>query len=576
MKKTLTINKAQLPVFCHSPKNLIQIGGRNTGKSNLLARGIDRMKLMPGSVSTLTSASYKQIMSNILPSVLSNLERLGYQKDIHYFVKKVPPKQYKLPYETPLDFEHYITFVHKERSWGISLVSMDRKDTSGRGKNIDFEFTDEFLTFDMDDYNQVVHAANRGNYDRGWEKYGFHHGVWHFSSMPLELKRKKILEFADYYKDEYKIDYIETWQKIVNLQMQLFEITNPKDFVLLYNEMISVKRTIYPRISKKNNLLFMLTNAIENKYGGGFKWMKEQYLTTPSPLLFQIEIMNQVIDKVQDNYYFLDNRHEYKNAHNYTYLDTLGTNFKKLKQDDCRHDSDVLPNKPLILSFDWGGRFSCMNISQLVEHIDILSLPESHFLTNQYLNEVRKTKHDNLKILNVVNEMWIKPKKIIKHLANQFINYYKYHKNKQLVFVKDRHGDLARNNVKSWNNEFMDYLKDAGWKISMLQHPGQEPAHSIVYLLMNNILQQINVYKYPIMRFNADRCKNTLISLKNAEVEEKSKGLRKVKKSEHINSGVDPLHATHFSDSINKLVYTYVPRMKSSLSTSGAIPTRVK
>ena len=573
--KQLSINNAQLPAFVYSPKYLTMIGGRNTGKTNLVARGIDRMKAMPGSVTTLTSASYKQIMTNILPSAFSYLERLGYQKGIHYFVKEAPPKNFKLPYEMPLNFEHYITFAHPERCWGLALVSMDRKDTSGRGKNIDFEISDEFLTFNMDDYNAVVHASNRGNDDRGWQKYGWHHGAWHFSSMPYEQIKKKIIETAKYYKEQFNIDYIETWRKVVELQLQLLEIDNPEDFMFLYNEMQVLRRLMYPRVSKEGHL-FMFTNALDNPQGGGFKWIKEQYRTSSSHIIFLIEIMNQIIDQVRDNYFFLDTRHEYQNANNYDYIDSLGSNWKQLQTDDCRQDADRLNNLPLLISFDWGGRFSGINIQQKIERQDIEMLPNSHFLVKHFNKHSLRLAHDNIKIINFINEFWIKPpSEMIKHLAYKFINFYKYHSNKKAYIINDKHGDLTRNQLKTWNQEFIDFLIENGWTVEIMHHPKQEPPQAVVYKLVNNILTEVNPEMYPLFCFNADRCKNTLISMKNTQVKETIKGLKKDKSSEHINSKVDPLHATHFSDSVGKFAFTYIPHIINSNDTSH-VATRMK
>ena len=560
--RNLSINNAQLPIYLLNPKYLDMIAGRNTGKTNILSRGMDRMKLMPGSTVSLTSASYKQILSNILPSALSYLERLGYQKDIHYFFKKAPPKEYarKLPFEIPLSFEHYITFVHKKRCWGMPLISMDRGGSmSGRGKNIDFELSDEFLTFNMDDYNKAIHSANRGNDDRGWGKYGWHHGAWHFSSMPYDALGKKKLESAKYYETEYGIDYIGLWKKVVNMQLQLFEIEDPKDYVFQYNEMLKLKRLMIPRVSKKG-LMFMLANALDNPHGGGFAWMKEQYETTPTPLIFLIEVMNQIIDQVEDNYYYLDDRHEYKNAVNYDFLDSLGDNFKQIQKEDCRHDSDHMTNLPLILSFDWGGRFSGMNVQQQIERKHIQHLPQGNFMHDLFFAELSKRGVLDIKLITFINEFYIKPpKQMIKHLAAQFIDYYKYHQNKTITFINDTNGDHKRNTLKTWNEEFVDALKDNGWRVTVKKHYGQEPPHDVVWKLINNVLREVNPEKFPIFRFNADKCKNTLISMKNTKVVETVRGMKKDKKSENTNSGIKPEHATHFSDSIGKFTYTYVP-----------------
>ena len=87
---------------------------------------------------------------------------------------------------------------------------------------------------------------------------------------------KTIVSITKFENVTFNIDYIETWRKVVELQLQLLEIDNPEDFMFLYNEMQVLRRLMYPRVSKEGHL-FMFTNALDNPQGGGFKWIKEQY-----------------------------------------------------------------------------------------------------------------------------------------------------------------------------------------------------------------------------------------------------------------------------------------------------------
>ena len=108
---------------------------------------------------------------------------------------------------------------------------------------------------------------------------------------------------------------------------------------------------------------------------------------------------------------------------------------------------------------------------------------------------------------------------------------------------------------KSYNDQAIAKLKEYGWKVITKVHRGIEPNMSKKYLLWANILAEKE--DCPVrFRINGQRCKFTIISMNNAKVIQVDNQFKKDKSSEKRDSGVLPEEATHFSDAIDKLMYT--------------------
>lgn len=82
-----------------------------------------------------------------------------------------------------------------------------------------------------------------------------------------------------------------------------------------------------------------------------------------------------------------------------------------------------------------------------------------------------------------------------------------------------------------------------------------EPPQSDKYLLWGLVLREERE-NLPLVRFNGDRCRFTLISMNNAMIKDVDGKLQKDKSSERKTSGVLPEEATHFSDAADKIIWT--------------------
>lgn len=539
------LNKPQLTSVLLNSKYETQVWGRGTGKSNCLANKIHRnVKHLPRSSSVITGKTFTQILGTTLPSTLSFLERLGYKRDKDYFIGRRPPKSYgwTLPFEAPLSFDHYLVFGSKKGAVGFHLASQDRQGLS-RGLNTDFEFTDETLLIDKDKYDKEIHATNRGNLDR--YNLPFHHGIHHCTSMPFSASGKWILEAAEYYETERGIRLFDIWNKKCKMQLDLLTIDNPIEFAAHWNEITRLSQKIEPFVASGVNkdgtknpwggTLFTLANAFDNLHNLGMSYLKDQFARS-SPLTFYIEVMNMILDKVEDAYYHLDgDQHIYYDSYDYSYVDSLDYNFEKLSQKDSRFDADVDKTQPLWIDFDFNSRITVMLVNQINGLVD----------------------ETGIDTFNIVKEFYSKPatgRIMIDDIVREFCDYYKYHQHKTVMFVRDKYGDEGRaNSSNTYNDLVIQRFKERGWNVAIVNYPGKEPPHHEKYLLLGNLFNE-KVDYHPI-RINGNHCKNLIISLNNTRVTEKDNRFSKDKRSESYTSGVLPEHATHFSDTFDKIVW---------------------
>ncbi|MDD4847604.1 MAG: hypothetical protein PHR53_02420 [Bacteroidales bacterium] len=548
MDINLQINRAQLPGLLLIPKKHVAVEGRATGKSYDIGNTMDRcIRWMPKSVITLTGQTIGQLLTRTLPSALKTLNERGYEKGINYVIGQKPPAYFDKPYEEIAKFDNMITFSNGTT---FAMITQAEKG-SGRGANSDYEILDEALTINKEQYDLEVSPTNRGNLEYFGKPSGkpvaIHHGFKYSTSMPPTKKGRWILDYANYYETEKGINLFSVWNRVVKMQMELLDIKEPKQFTELYNEISRLKRQITPFVSK-DDLLFTCSNAFDNLDHVGLSYIRNQRTKLPS-LIFLIEIMNYMFDKVEDCFYAINEEKQiYYNA-----LDEAGIlqsakksdfDMELLSYQNSLYDKDCNPALPIEIVPDWGSSISLFCVVQ-ERNFDFAT----GIATKQPVN-------------NFINEFFVKPEGnsniLIKELCNNFSNYYRHHQNKRIIYYRDRYGDSRNPNIvnsKSFNAQAVDYLKKEGWKVEERVHQGMEPPQSDKYLLWGIILKEERT-DYPLVRFNGTRCRYTLISMNNAMVKDVNGKLEKDKSSERKTSGVLPEEATHFSDAADKIIWT--------------------
>jgi len=369
-------------------------------------------------------------------------------------------------------------------------------------------------------------------------------------------EHKWMTDPAQYYEDEAGIRIFEIWNKIVNLQLQLIKAKLDNDerlAVELWHEAGRLRKQITPFVSK-DGVLFMLSNAFDNIYNIGFSYITKMYQVMDM-VTFMIEILNYYIDKVTDCYYAIDERHVYYKADNDDFIRGLADNndfdWKELQKRNSLYDSDCDPNRPIEITPDWGSKISLIEVAQERMFDFVTGLIQ---LTDNNINEFYVKPDDN-------------PDTMINALMDDFCDYYRYHKKKEVIFTVDTYGDLKlANSKKTYNQHAISRLQKHKWKVTVRKHPGKEPPQNEKYLLWRYLLHEAEP-KLPKKRFNGARCKYTLISMNNTSVTQKINGTFEKDKKSEARTSVLPEEATHFGDAVDKRIWTkYGPQLKKGSS----------
>lgn len=549
IREVIDLNNPQLISVLNNAKSEVNIHGRGTGKSYIIGQEINQIvRNMPRSVSSITGRTYGQILTRTLPSSLKFLEKIGYEKGKDYVIGGKPPKSWTVtPFEKITKYDNFIQFAN---GTGFLMLSQEREGSS-RGPNLDREIVDEALTLQKERYDQEVSPANRGNEEyfgiRSPKPVAQHHGFRYVSSMPYSQDQRWLLDFGKYYEEEAGILLFDIWNRIVKMQLQLIEARKANDSRLfrdIWNEVVRLKRQITPFVSK-DGVLFTLANAFDNIENLGLSYIMREY-EKQSMLIFMIELLNWIVDKVEDCYYHLDpQKHVYYDAYNDDYIRGVAENTDwdatSLESPDCRFDLDCDPSRPLEIVPDWGAKINLFSVGQernynfatkLVEPVDCF-----------------------------INEFFNKPQEVSKvmilDLVDQVCAYYHHHPTKTVIYYKDKYGDSRQPNVKnsqSYNDQAIERFVYHKWKVEIRSHKGQEPPQHDKHLLWINILKGEDP-RYPKVIFNGKNCKFTLISMNNTKVIERDGKFDKDKSSERKKK-ILPEEATHFGDAVDKRIWT--------------------
>ena len=564
--ENIQVNKAQMSFLLFEAKNKYLIWSRATGKSFVVGAELDEnIRLMPRGITSITQATIGQALTKTLPSTFKMLESLGYKKFDYktktgdYVICRQPPEGFVTPYEHIMSYEHCISFSNGH------LLFIYTQEGNSRGPSVDYNITDEALTLSKEKFDQESAPTNRGNKfapfgAKGSNPCAKHHGNTFLSSMPYSPEQKWLLEPAKYYEEEKGVRLFDVWNKICNLQLQLIQAKENEDRVLfrdIWNECARERKKIIPFVSK-DKTLFMLGSIFDNIENVGMSYIMQQYKVMDK-LSFMIEILNYFVDRVEDCYYKIDERHIYYNATNDSYIRDFAENtdwdMKKLANDnDCLRDLDCDPRAPLELSCDWGSKASFISVGQ-ERNYDFVTHETSLFPCDCCINEFyaeRMTEDDTL----------------VNALCDKFAMYYEHHMNKRVFFYRDRYGDVRHaNSKKSYNEMFIDRLTNKWhWQVEQKVHAGMEPPQHDKFLLWMNILAESDA-GFPHFRINGNKCKYTLISMNNTKVITDSNGrFAKDKRSERNNS-ISPLEATHFGDTVDKRMWTKYGRLLTNKTT---------
>ena len=489
-------NDAQLYPLMLQPRNLVAVMGRGTGKGMIDAtRQLQVFQMMPGSTTGFVSPSYKKCLTTTLPSLLVHWERWGFKRDIHYTVGKKPWKalKWKDPIFTPENWENVIAFYNGSV---CQIITQDREGASN-GMSLDHVLIDEAKFVDYEKLRNETMQTNRGN-ERFFEKCPLHHGITITCDMPVTKKGSWFLQYEKLMDPEL----IKVLEGLVYYEWQVKQrmAAHPERYDHYQRELARISQQL--TFLRKQAYLYLERPSIYNLAVLGEDYIKRMKRELP-PLTFATSIMCKRITIAYDGFYGAMR----EDVNLYTAPDTSRISIANMNgkpfEDDCRNDADLNPEEPLFCAFDVNDNINWMVVGQL--------------------------SHDGK--LRVLKSFYVKYERKLAELCDDFCEYYRYHKHKELVFFFD-HTFVGNDYGISQNSAFYSFISTSiqshGWVVDET-YIGQAKAHDVKCQLINRMF--VGRAEHQIM-INRDNNEALLLSIETAGVYMNKKDKRSEKLAE--------------------------------------------
>lgn len=276
---------------------------------------------------------------------------------------------------------------------------------------------------------------------------------------------------------------------------------------------------VYEKLAKSNPTKYgwVEATALDNLPVLGEDYIDNQKATL-SHTDFMIEIMNKgdVKDKPILFYYQHDN-----DKHHYV----------------AEGLSDVDPNLGLELSFDFGGRYTCLTTSQTQGMTEKFV----HEFDTNSLTERERTSGRVKKLPDIVRD---------------FCKAFRNHPVKVVRIWGDRTGLNPNERDEASNYDIIrGILEKNGWEVEIMVSYADSALHNSRYNFMNTIFEE-SILDYPRIKINALTCPNLIVSLDTTKVTDDFKKNKKDERNPNFNQS----YAPHLTDTLdykmfNKYLY---------------------
>lgn len=450
-------NDAQYYALAMNTRDEVIVAGRGVGKGAIQARRLQScFQGMPGSMGGFVSPSVKRCLTNILPSLLIHLERWGYKRDLHYIVGKRPWKRlhWKSPIFTPAEWSNTISFYNGSV---CNIISQDRTGTSN-SMSLDYVIIDEAKFIDFEQLKDETFQANRGN-EMYFKHFPLHHGMTVTSDMPVTKKGSWFLS----YKDKQDSELVEVIEGIVfqiwRLKQKLVKSPDKQQQIQRRIDDLNQQLSFF----RSKCLLYKEYSSIENLALLGEDFIRRAKRDLP-PLTFATSIMCQRVSISADGFYGgLREDVNFYTAPNESVLNihNLVTSDNGAIPDDCRMDADRDDRSPLLIAFDTNNLINWLVVGQ-----------------------VKGSK------LNVIKSFFVKYERKIPELLEDFNEYYRYHRRRQIIFYYDSTmvGTNWGLHYNDPHKEVVRTLRSMGWTVREV-YLGNPMNHVEKNALINKMLR---------------------------------------------------------------------------------------
>lgn len=514
-------NKPQLRSMAIDAPYEILLAGRGVGKTQgvLSRKTADRyFGTMPRSTGVALAATFTQLTTATLPELLNGFQQLGYNIDEHFVFGRRPPDKWikrwkwKQPYTPVLDYK-YVTVW-----WNGAIMKPVAQTRPPNGTSIDWIIGDELKLINQEKLNRELLPANRG-IKPAFAGNIYHHGQTYTTDMPVGTGGRWIFEMEKM-MDREKVNQIWNIQVVRFRLIEKLKIETRETFKKEYKKQIAILDEEMNDL-RRELLYFHEANTLDNIHALGSDYIK-RLLRDNTPFEFDTQVLNIRPLRLEDGFYpdFDEEVHGYFSEHE--------EYFNNLEYDpfnvtlDCRKDKDLDSNAPLHIGMDYNRRIWPITTGQ-----------------------VNKTE---LKTISGIHVLY--PQKL-KDAVQKWCDYYRPHKRKLVYYWYDQTavGDMYETRMC---DDVVEVLRKNGWTVIEM-YIGLQPGHEERYRMWGDLLTNSGKYD-KTYRTNRENCDKLILSINQAQAEQRKDGFGKNKKSEK-----DPKfpaeESTHYTDANDTWVF---------------------
>jgi hypothetical protein len=495
--------------------------GRGTGKTvgGIGPWMVRVAEAMPGHLGALFGKDYETLEKNILPKFIQGMEMSGFFRDQHFVIGKRPPESWPNCLYSIKKWDKTIAWHNGTVFQEVSLFN------KGSANAFDFQsgVFDEVKFMDQNQLEDEVYPTFRG-FDRL------------FGHKPEYLSK---IYATDKYYDYLRIKWILDKRKLVDkkkidtvirLQLHLSDLAQKVDTAGREKWKIEkYMRQIQQRLQilRKDLVYVSEASALDNESNLGKKWFKDK-VRTMGEYELNVAIKNEDPIKAENSFYpALSHENLYKSE----------------------QGVDYAADRPIYITMDYQHSVSPMCVVQ--QH---------------------KLYWESKPSINFINEFYTTHPLGLIECIDQFCDTYQRHMNKTVYYIYDITAVGERQSASRFKDIVVTHLRSKGWNV-VDTYIGVPPEHYMKYEKMKVWMQGPDDQDR-LIRFNADNCAKSLISMQGAGAVVERGKTKKDKKFEltHRYPSIDQTETTHFSDCVDQMLwywFTYNKSLAGSVQGGG-------
>lgn len=513
------------------PKNLyLPLGRASTKTTNFAVERLQECVYdLPGAPGAWVSDTYTNLHKNVIPSLQEGLRLHGWEQGVHYVIDQEPPEAWKKKmYNILSNWKGTMTFFS---GFNLTFISLDRP-SIGAGRSYVCVFGDEVKYFPENKIANLLKAV------RGYRaKYGdspMYRAQTFTTDMPDPNhigEHDWILKYVKKNNKEKLVLLLQVafvYNETKKEYASILETKNAKKIALAERNMQRWEERW--RRCRKDVSLFWIASSFINVDILSLDWFDDEFAVGLEGVMSGILSIIPKLSAATRFYSRLAEKHFYNDGCNYKYLDSLpyGT------EPDCRILKYLDTNRAIDGGLDIG------NTLWLV-----FGQQEGH----KY---------------RVLKEMLTLPPRYIRELADDFIEFYKPHRIKQLKLYYDR----AANNYRKVGQDVATQLKKAierdadnkptGWRVTLMSQGQGNIGSNTEYNFMMELMSNDNK-ALPQLLIDRTNCPNLKIQLETVAAKtatsDRMRGLViKEKKGDKLPIHRLPRESSNFTDAFKYLL----------------------